>query len=143
MDIKLDDGGRLNALLREMSNSAKHAITLEKLLEDWTELVGAVERGYSLTLDDYRNDLDSRVLIQKLLESVSKPSRAGIEAILGPFDKRFKAATRPAPFLSTDSRMPWLSRVPKVTVAELREDIAQLKSVRGQWSSDKEPSGQN
>lgn len=34
------------------------------LIESWRSFVGQVERGYALGLEDYRNDLDVRTLIE-------------------------------------------------------------------------------
>jgi hypothetical protein len=36
------------------------------LIEKWARFVAEVEAGYSLTLEDYRNDLDLRAIIAKV-----------------------------------------------------------------------------
>jgi hypothetical protein len=50
------------------------------LIEQWEQVVGQVERGYSLGLEDYRNDLDLRALI----------SRLGLQAEVEEADIRFR-----------------------------------------------------
>src|ERR1035438_4860800 len=47
-------------------NVAPHLVTggSELLIAGWRHFVGQVETGYPLGLDDYRNDLDLRSLIE-------------------------------------------------------------------------------
>jgi len=42
---------------------------LEGLVEGWERTAGEVQRGYSLGLDDYLNDLDGRQLIAELRDA--------------------------------------------------------------------------
>jgi hypothetical protein len=50
------------------------------LIEQWEKFVAAVEGGYSLTLEDYRNDLDLRAIL----------SRLGLQAEIEEADSRFR-----------------------------------------------------
>lgn len=40
---------------------------LTGLIESWENTVGSIERGYTLGLDDYLNDMDGRQLIEEAL----------------------------------------------------------------------------
>lgn len=48
---------------------------LEGLVQSWEKVVHAIGRGYSLTLDDYLNDLDARQLLAEAL-TVASPADA-------------------------------------------------------------------
>jgi len=72
--------------------------TLPILVERWTQVVDEVERGYSLTFDDYLNDVDLRQLIARALRGVPPSVReqfSGLRDSLQELDARFIAATRP------------------------------------------------
>jgi hypothetical protein len=84
--------------LRERS-SAEHVVEggLEGLIESWEKTVRSVEHGYSLTLDDYLNDLDARQLIAEILPVASDDQRAGVAARLTRADETMRSLTRPTP----------------------------------------------
>ena len=67
----------------------------EGLVEEWERIVGQVEAGYPLGLDDYLNDMDGRQLIADLMATVSRaltpPQRRRLEAA----DARMRAAVQP------------------------------------------------
>lgn len=69
---------------------------LEGLVESWEKTVRQVEEGYSLTLDDYLNDLDARQLIAEALTVASDHQRAAINARLGRADEKMRSLTEPA-----------------------------------------------
>ena len=72
--------------------------TLPVLVERWTHVVEEVERGYSLTFDDFLNDVDLRHLIAHALRGVPPAVRdqfSGLRHSLRELDDRFIAATRP------------------------------------------------
>lgn len=50
------------------------------LIEQWEKFVREVERGYSLNLEDYRNDLDIRAII----------AQAGLQSDVEDADKRLR-----------------------------------------------------
>ncbi|HKQ78580.1 MAG TPA: hypothetical protein VJ810_33080 [Blastocatellia bacterium] len=68
---------------------------LEGLVEDWEKTVRAVEEGYSLTLDDYLNDLDTRQLIAETLLVAPEDQRAAINARLSHADAMLRSLTEP------------------------------------------------
>jgi hypothetical protein len=71
---------------------------LEGLVESWEKTVRQVEEGYSLTLDDYLNDLDARQLIAEALVVASDQQRAAIEARLSRADEKMRNLTEPTKF---------------------------------------------
>ena len=68
---------------------------LEGLVESWEKTVREVENGYSLTLDDYLNDLDARQLIADALAVADDQQRAAIEARLRRADEIMRSQTTP------------------------------------------------
>ena len=70
--------------------------TLPMQVERWAQVVEEVERGYSLTFDDYLNDVDLRQLIARSLRAVPPAVRdqlADLRESLQALDARFLAAT--------------------------------------------------
>lgn len=67
------------------------------LVEQWEKTAEAVETGYSLGLDDYLNDMDSRQLIEEALEFASEIETLQVKARLAAADKRMRAALKPRP----------------------------------------------
>ena len=82
--------------LRE-TGCGEHVIEggLPGLVENWEKTVRSVEEGYSLTLDDYLNDLDARELIAEALLVAGDDQRAEIAARLSQADNRMRALTEP------------------------------------------------
>ncbi|MBO0724773.1 MAG: hypothetical protein J2P52_04155 [Blastocatellia bacterium] len=68
---------------------------LEGLAESWEKTVREVENGYSLTLDDYLNDLDARQLIADAMAAANDLQRAAIEARLSRADEKMRSLTTP------------------------------------------------
>ena len=68
---------------------------LEGLVESWEKTVREVEEGYSLTLDDYLNDLDARQLIAEALGVARDDQRAMINARLTRADDKMRSLTEP------------------------------------------------
>lgn len=70
---------------------------LEGLVDTWERVVGEVERGYDLTLDDYLNDLDARDLLDRALALASDAQRTALRGRVTAVDGRFRDATTPCP----------------------------------------------
>src|SRR5262245_44880879 len=70
---------------------------LKGLVEDWEKTVRSIEDGYSLTLDDYLNDLDARQLIAEVLPVASDDQRAEVAARLRRADEKMRSLTRLTP----------------------------------------------
>jgi len=75
----------------------KHVVEggLEGLVENWEKTVRSVEDGYSLTLDDYLNDLDGRQLIAEALAVAGDQQCAAINARLDRADEKMRNLTEP------------------------------------------------
>ena len=77
----------IEELLAQWSAHARRSLSLEKLLSQWSRLVQGVETGYEITLDDYMNDVDTRVMLDEVLV-VADPQLAGqLRERLQPLDK--------------------------------------------------------
>ena len=68
---------------------------LEGLVEGWEDTVRQVEEGYSLTLDDYLNDLDGRQLIAEALSVAGDQQLAAINDRLARADEKMRSLTEP------------------------------------------------
>lgn len=83
-----------------MSASAQVIVpTLPMLVERWGQVVAEIERGYTLTFDDYLNDMDLRHLIMRSIRNVPPGARAQLEPLkdeLKAIDLRFVAMTEPS-----------------------------------------------
>lgn len=66
---------------------------LGSLLKGWIDFVAQVEEGYLLGAEDYRNDLDGRDILARIMRSVAPSLRVKLEAIITPWDRRFLQAT--------------------------------------------------
>jgi hypothetical protein len=67
------------------------------LLEAWAEAVDGAERGWTLGLDDWLNELDARQLLAEALERAAPAERRRAQARLAALDERLRAVTERAP----------------------------------------------
>lgn len=96
------------------------------LAERWEKFVGEVERGYALTLDDYRNDLDVRAIIGAL----------GLQEDVAEADRRLRRLLVFSENSIWDGDNPdafWLYGYPRNAAGDL---LADLKS-EGIWPPEK------
>lgn len=107
----------------------------DDLVARWTKVVDAIVTGYQFSIYDYRNDLDSRSIVEDVLLAARKrglDAPSGVAGRLAEADARFMAATRPTTTqLATRNLGPWASRVPIAPGEELARDIAVEHSSRG------------
>ena len=68
---------------------------LEVLLRGWEQTVTAVEAGYTLSFDDYLNDIDGRQLLAQALEVAAPEEAARLADRLASLDARMRAAVEP------------------------------------------------
>jgi hypothetical protein len=90
------------------------------LIEGWRRFVEQVETGYALGLDDYRNDLDIRTLIEA----------AGLSDEVAEEDRRLRgllAHTDTAIWSSDVKDAFWVRGYPANASGELLEDLEALK----------------
>lgn len=69
---------------------------LPGLVHRWTRIVHEVARGYSLTLDDYLNDMDIRDIIAGALRVADQKARDAIHQSLNDADQTLLSVTIPA-----------------------------------------------
>jgi hypothetical protein len=60
------------------------------LLRQWREFVGQVEKGYTLGLEDYRNDLDVRAILELAVPGTHDQSAPEIQSEIRTLDDRLK-----------------------------------------------------
>jgi hypothetical protein len=77
--------------------SAEHLIEsgLAGLVEGWENIVGAVEAGYMLGLDDYLNDLELRQLLDEAWAVAIPAQRAAYAERIKQADERMKTLVEP------------------------------------------------
>jgi hypothetical protein len=116
------DRAELDPIEARWSVRAKIRLTADRLLGQWVGLVKSVERGYQGCVDDYRNDLDARMLLDEAIREIAPATAARITGFLASWDERFRAATRIAqpPVWSGGW---WAQRVPLLLTGELAGDL--------------------
>jgi hypothetical protein len=88
----------------------------EGLLSRWREFVDAVESGYRFGLDDYRNDLDIRSLIEAVgLGAEVTGEDARLRALLAHSDQPVWSSDAPNAF--------WVKGYPRNASGELLNDL--------------------
>jgi hypothetical protein len=108
----------------------RDAFSLNGQLRAWEDLIGLVEGrhgGYTLTVDDYTNDLAVRKWLEDIRSFLSPRVREYLDTRMRPLDARFREATvAPAQRLPGVSASLWWSRLPRDLRGELREDALRL-----------------
>ncbi len=94
------------------------------LVRHWEQIVEDVERGYQLTLDDYRNDLDLRDLLAGALAAATADERESLTARVEAADRAFRDATEPGRPIRNDTPHWWYRRRPRAMGSALRKDLA-------------------
>jgi hypothetical protein len=92
---------------------------------NWATFVVEVEHSYGngRVIDEYWNDLDTRLLLQGALDGLPPELAERIETALGPWDLRFRQAT-------FESNPPmwsggwWACRIPKNPAPTFREELS-------------------
>jgi len=115
------------ALERALRSLHQGVGTFRDLLQKWAIFVREVERGYTLTIYDYENDLDVRSILERVLEVVSPAVAVRVKSALAPLDARFESATTPLPQgvrrgLRVAPGDWWYFRQPTMLAGELADD---------------------
>jgi len=121
-----DHESLLNAILA-LTEAGWRKASLNDQVEAWSQLVDAVEVGYTMTIDDYTNDLAVREWLERVQPMLTPMFRASLAARLSPFDERFRTAT-----VEPQTRMPgagpgWWYRLPRLLIDELAEDAQRME----------------
>lgn len=106
---------------------------LSGLLEQWSSIVAAVERGRDASLDEWLNDMDLRDILAGALAAAGPRERRAAAIRLDEADERFHAVTERCGCLwgdeiaLTNSWRPewqwWYFRRPTIPGPMLREDL--------------------
>jgi hypothetical protein len=93
MELAPSEKATLDEMGRDLRTQgwATH-VTVERLLRDWKELAESVDR-YTLTVDDYTNDLTARDGLELVLARCAEPLRSKIRVIVEAADKEFRSRT--------------------------------------------------
>lgn len=92
MNIKFtkSEEALIKAITQKFSNRAKHKITFEKLIHKWICVVKGVKQGfYPFCIADYANDLSSRELIQKIIDSAPYTTAKKIKYLIKDIDQTY------------------------------------------------------
>ncbi len=112
--------------LEEWAAREHRRVTFGDLVNRWSGFVRSVESGYRFSIEEYANDLSTRDVIDDILDLVSDPPRSKLLDSLGPWDRRYLAATRPVSkavyFRPGAPRERWF-RIPTRLVGQLLEDV--------------------
>jgi len=105
---------------------------IEGLMAAWEHTAAAIEDGYSLTLDDYLNDLDARQCLEIVLSTMPDPDGPLLDRLRAA-DARVRAATVPARQCVwgaggsrgwTERRNWWYFVIPRAPGGDLADDLA-------------------
>lgn len=101
--------------------------SLNEAIDAWSSLVKTVEIGYSMTIDDYTNDLSIRQWLDQARPLLTPGVAQSMDARMTPIDDRFLTATEPTsrPLPGAGSGW-WSGRLPKVLIDELAEDVERM-----------------
>lgn len=121
-------GKALEEVLRDFQRRAgrAQAPTLQSLVGRWDSFVEEAERGYELSIYDYKNDFSVRDLLAELLERVEPAIKEAVITLIESSDQRFRFATAQsvAPLNGRVKSLSWWWRcVPRVLKDELRSDL--------------------
>jgi hypothetical protein len=105
----------------------REAWTVNDRLDAWRQLVDHVEQGhYTMTVDDYTNDLAVREWLDLARPLLTESVRQRVDQELAPLDARFREAT-----FEPSRRLPggsdrWWCRLPIRLAGELAEDVERM-----------------
>jgi len=115
--MALPSDEEVRAVLRDRG-AAPHLIRggPKALIERWRSFVAQVERGYPLGIEDYRNDLDLRTLIEVAgIASQVEEDDLRLRRILTGTDRAIWSSDVPQAF--------WVMGYPSNASGQLREDL--------------------
>jgi hypothetical protein len=118
-----DDALIVEAILAPFSTRAKRPLSLEHLLERWSNFVREVGRGYADSIYEYTNDLSTRDILETVVQQAPQPLHDGLNAILNPIDVRYNELTQVIQRSLGSSQNPWWFRIPKNLSDELKDDL--------------------
>lgn len=120
-----------------LKEASREPVSLESLIDGWAHLVQDIEKGYSLSIYDYTNDLSVRDILDSVIDKLPKELAVEVGKCLKEWDDRFLDATRSVqspimPTLPKGKGWRWF-RVPKKLLGELREDLLSEGIIDPSW----------
>ncbi len=131
--IRSDVATELDGIIRGFREDREVAahVTLQSLLASWQGLVEEVERGYTDSVYEYANDVDSRKILERVATAARPELADTLRQWLRPWDERYSAATVRArkpfhghaepdhPYAASE----WHWRIPRRLEGELEADL--------------------
>jgi hypothetical protein len=99
---------------------------LNEQVDAWASLVESVEDGYTMTVDDYTNDLSVREWLEIAEPMLTERVLESLRSRLAPLDERFRRATVVPARGLPGCGAGWWCRLPQTLVKELREDAIRM-----------------
>lgn len=126
--LSLEETRALKEVIASLSERAKQPLSLNSLLQRWSNFVLQVERGYVGSIYEYINDLSVRDLLEEVTHKVPLTLCDNLLKLIRPWDERFNGATRKlsrslSPAITQDESFDWWFRVPNKLDGELNEDL--------------------
>lgn len=104
----------------------------EELVAAWRSFVEQCERGYSMNIYEYENDLSCRAMIHETMEDPTLASSSDARAFkeeVAQVDDRFRRLLQPGVLIG-DADSPWWKRgVPRSAGGELASDFRDIHGV--------------
>jgi hypothetical protein len=113
-------------------DSNNPSFSLGRSLNEWHSLVNSVNNGYPLGIYDYTNELTSRDILQRFLNSLSGGLREKVGQQIEVLDSTFRNCTEETKLVLAGTRKSnedmdwWWRRVPSRLEGELKEDMQSL-----------------
>jgi hypothetical protein len=93
----------------------------------WVNFVSEVESGFQVSIYEYDNDLENRVILEEIIVRLPPSLEERIRNALKPYDQRFFAVTEPRPRRyivdGPEWAAEWRTRLPRLLVGDLKEAV--------------------
>lgn len=97
MSLSLAEHLEIRYAARKVSQQVGNRVRLMELLRDWSHFIALCEKGYKLSADDYLEGLDTREMLQEIVDHVSEDLAEKLNPAVAQLDSRFEAATQAIP----------------------------------------------
>lgn len=136
MYLDENEVSKLTALERQYNQESNTSnFSLEVFVDKWRNFAAQIKEGYQLSVYDYTNDLSVRTALERFLQGIPTELRDKILEEVQGVDEDFRSVTEPSGLTlmgtaeAFQSQPWWYHRVPRKLVAELKEDLAELRAI--------------